>query len=199
MDVLLTLPCFVFLLLLRSLLNNLVAIAPTDIYYCVTDLRHHLSTREESAITVQYLLRGQQQTVPARGGVRQPAGCMQFSWSVSLWAGSETRLNSLWLSALFMSVCFHLLQCLLSLFKSFHTFIFLNVTLQILFKCFQPYYSFKKKIVYALGEALWRNLAYKSCNQMNFGPWSMQLYDMSGKLLKAEFLDMLCKSLKKFQ
>lgn len=144
-------------------------------------------------------LRGQQQTVPARGGVRQPAGCMQFSWSVSLWAGSETRLNSLWLSALFMSVCFHLLQCLLSLFKSFHTFIFLNVTLQILFKCFQPYYSFKKIIVYALGEALWRNLAYKSCNQMNFGPWSMQLYDMSGKLLKAEFLDMLCKSLKKFQ
>lgn len=36
-------------------MNNLVAIAPTDIYYCVTDLRHHLSTREESAITVQYL------------------------------------------------------------------------------------------------------------------------------------------------
>ena len=59
MDVLLTLPSFFYLFnllhIVRSHLNNLVAIAqPTDIYYCVTDLGHHLSTREESAITVQY-------------------------------------------------------------------------------------------------------------------------------------------------
>lgn len=128
----------------------------------------------------------QQQPVPARGGVRQPAGCMQFSRSVSLWAGLETRQHCLCL-------CFHLLQRLLSLFKSFHTFVFFNVTLQILLKCFQLYYSFKKIIVYALGEALWRNLAYKSCNQIHFSPWNMQLYDTSGKLLKAEFLDILCE------